>query len=97
MIPLILLYLHVLGAAAAFTTEYQKDGTAAGLLSVGFFVLIFSVGWSISSFILRYVMEAPGFGSWLDRDALSLVVLTIGEALFYYFYFSDRSKHSAAL
>jgi hypothetical protein len=89
MIPLIIFYLHIVGLTAAFTTEYQKEGVSAGFLNVGFVVLIFSVGWSISTFILKYLIGPEGFGVWLNRDALSLVALTAGEAVFYYFYFSE--------
>lgn len=89
MIALIIFYLHIIGAAAAFTSEYQKEGVGAGMLNVGFVVLIFSVGWSISTFVLKYLIGEEGFGLWLNRDALSLVVLTIGESLFYYFYYRN--------
>lgn len=92
MIPIIILYLHIVGLTAAFTSEYKKEGVGAGFITVVFLVLIFSVGWSISSFILRYSMDDSGFGMWLDRDALSLVVLSMGEGMFYYFYFMGRAK-----
>lgn len=95
MIPLIIFYLHILALTAAFTAEYRNDGTGAGLLNVGFVVLIFSVGWSISTFILKHVMEAQGFGPLLDRDALSLVLLSAGEAVFYYFYFGGTTHTNA--
>ena len=90
MVPLFIFYLHLVGLTAAFTAEYQKEGTGAGLLNVGFFVLIFSVGWTISTFVLKHLVGAEGFGVWLDRDALSLLLLTAGEAVFLDFYFSER-------
>jgi hypothetical protein len=94
MIPLIIFYLHIVGLAAAFTSEYQKEGTGAGFLNVGFVVLIFSVGWSISTFIVKYLVAEEGFGIWMNRDAISLVLLTAGETVFYYFYFSEAPKQS---
>ncbi len=102
MLPLIIFYLHIIGLSAAFTSEYQKEGTSpegtsAGFLTVGFMVLIFSVGWSISSFVLKYIISEAGFGMWLNRDALSLLLLTIGEAFFYYFYFKDEKKKSISV
>ncbi len=92
MIPLLIFYLHIIGITAAFTADYQKNGTGAGLLAVAFFVLIFSVGWSISGFVLKYAIDEAGFGPWLTRDALSLVLLTLGEAVFYYFYYRSASS-----
>ncbi|MFA6541063.1 MAG: hypothetical protein WCT99_05615 [Bacteroidota bacterium] len=92
MIALIVFYLHIVGFAYGFTKEYQQEGLSAGFLNLGFMVLIFSVGWSISTFLLRYVMGEPGFGVWLDRSTFSLVLLTLGEILFYYNYYSDGPK-----
>ncbi len=91
MIPLIIFYLHIIGITAAFTNEYQKDGLSAGILSVGFVVLIFSVGWSISSFFLKYLMGEAGLGLWMNRDSLSLLLLTIAEGFFYVLYFNESS------
>ncbi len=96
MVPVVILYLHLIALTAAFTSEYQKEGLGAGLLTVGFFVLIFSVGWSISSFALRYLIGETGFGMWLDRDALSLVVLTAAEGLFYYFHLKETGNGKKA-
>jgi hypothetical protein len=91
MIALFIFYLHIVGFAAGFTREYQKEGLGAGFLTLGFMILIFSVGWSISSFLLRYVIGSGGFGIWLTRDTLSLILLTTGESIFYYFYFRDAA------
>ncbi|HAP34835.1 MAG TPA: hypothetical protein DCQ28_02420 [Bacteroidetes bacterium] len=93
MIPLIIFYVHIVGISAAFTSEYQKEGIGAAFLSIGFIVLIFSVGWTISTFILKYMMTDGGFGLWLNRDAFSLLLLTIGEAIFYLNYFNEEKNH----
>ncbi|MHB1050261.1 MAG: hypothetical protein ACYC09_09295 [Bacteroidota bacterium] len=92
MIPLIVFYIHIIAVVYFFTREYQKEGTGAGVLTVAFMALIFSVGWSICTFALKYIMEPEGFGRWLDRDALSLMILTIGETIFYYYYFRESKK-----
>lgn len=65
------------------------------MLMLGFMTLIFSVGWSISTFSLKYLFAEAGFGSWLNRDAMSLLLLTIGEIAFYSFYFQSDKKEKA--
>lgn len=92
MIALFILYIHIIGFTAGFTYEYQQEGFSAGFLNLGFMALIFSVGWSISTFVLKYLIGDAGFGIWLNRDALSLVLLSAGEGLFYYFYFKDDKR-----
>ena len=92
MISLLIFYIHIVAITYFFTHEYQKEGPGAGLLTVAFMVLIFSVGWSTSSFVLKYTVAQEGFGRWMDRDALSLLILTLGESFFYYYYFRENKK-----
>ncbi len=84
MVTLFVFYLHTIAAVTLFTKRWQDAHTGEGFLAVGFLALIFSVGWSISTFILKLFMDEKGFGIWLDRDALSLLLLTVGEATFFY-------------
>ena len=84
MITLLVFYVHTIAAVNAFTKRWQESSWGEGLLAVGFIILIFSVGWSIAAFILGLVIEKKGFGIWLDRDAMSLLLLTAMEAAFYY-------------
>jgi hypothetical protein len=87
MIPLVVFYVHTVALAAVFTRRWQEEGTGEGVLAVFFMALIFFVGWGISSFILKLCVDQAGFGPGLDRDALSLLLLTIVEGVFYYVFF----------
>ncbi len=86
MVPLLVFYLHIVGAAAAFTRRWQEEGLGEGILAVFFVALIFFVGWGMTSFVMRILMAPEGFGKAFDRDSASLTLLTILEAVFYYFY-----------
>ena len=93
MVALLVFYLHTVAAAYAFTDQYQEEGVGAGILAVAFMGIIFSVGWSISTFILKFLVDEKGLGLYFNRDAMSLTLLTIGEAIFYYYYLrGSRSK-----
>lgn len=91
MIPLIVFALHIAAAAAVFTHRWQEEGVGEGLLGVFFMAVIFFVGWSITSFLAKLVLDPGGFAVWLDRDAAALVLLTIAEAGFYLFFFRGGS------
>jgi hypothetical protein len=91
MIDLVIFTLHVILLSAAFTYRWQEEGVKEGMLAVFFVVVIFFVGWSMSSFILRATMQPEGLAAWLDRDTLSLLLLAIGEAVFYYFFMKSDS------
>jgi hypothetical protein len=94
MVPLLVFYIHVVAITAVFTKRWQEEGLTEGFLSVFFMGLIFFVGWSISSFILKLVMNKEGWGYFLDRDAVSLLLLTAGEGVFYYFYLKDDTSRN---
>ncbi len=94
MIPLLVFYLHIVAMATAFTRRWQEEGVAEGFLAVFLIALIFFVGWSMSSFIMKLLMSKEGFGILLDRDASSLLLLTAGEILFAYFYFKETPSEN---
>lgn len=93
MIPLFVFYLHIVGVATAFTKRWQEEGLTEGVLAVFFTGLIFFVGWSMTSFIMKLIMSREGLGNFFDRDAASLLLLTFAEAVFYYFYLRDERRH----
>ncbi len=92
MVTLFVFYIHTVAAVYTFTEQYQEEGMGAGVLAVAFMGIVFSVGWSISTFILKFLIDEKGFGMYFNRDALSLAVLTIGEAVFYYLYMRGMKK-----
>jgi hypothetical protein len=90
MIPVLVLYAHIVGVAAVFTRRWQEGGLVEGILAVAFMSLIFFVGWAMSSFVLKLFMAPEGLGVFLNRDAASLLLLTLGESVLYYFYFREE-------
>jgi hypothetical protein len=92
MVTLFVFYIHTVAAVYAFTDQCQEEGVGAGTLAVAFMGIVFSVGWSISTFILKFLLSEKGFGMYFNRDAISLAVLTAGEAVFYYLYLKGMKK-----
>jgi hypothetical protein len=90
VIPLLVFYLHVVALAAVFTKRYQEESVGEGFLAVFFMALIFFVGWAMASFLMKLIMPPEGWATWFDRDAASLALLTLGEAVLYYFYFREE-------
>ncbi len=92
MIELAVFYVHVVAIVAMFTKRWQEEGPSEGFLVVFFMGLIFFVGWSITSFLMKLMMEQEGLGTFVDRDAASLLLLTVGEAILYYFYVREEKR-----
>ena len=89
MIGVLIFYLHVVGVVTVFTRNWQRGGMSEGFLGSAFFALIFSVGWTFASFVLKLTVPQEGLGEWCDRNTLSLVLLTALEYLVYKLSFRD--------
>lgn len=83
MITLFIFYLHLIAGVAIFTKRWQEEGLKEGFLGVGFLALIFSVGWSITTFVMQLLIDQRGFGPLLDRDTLALLLLVVVESVFF--------------
>ena len=92
MVTLFVYYLHTVAAAALFTKRWQETDWKEGILGVGFLALVFGVGWSMSTFVLKLIVDEKGFGVLFDRDALSLLLLVAVEALFFYIQLRRKGK-----
>lgn len=90
MITLFIFYLHTIAAAALFTVYWQDEGLKGGVVAVGFLLLIFSAGWPMCTIVLNLFFQPSGLGPWLDRDTLSLLMLTLIEATASALYLSRR-------
>ena len=92
MIPLVVFYLHIVAVAGVYTRRWQEEGLGEAVLAVFFMALIFFVGWSTASFLMKLVMSDPGPGKLLNRDSASLLLLTAAEAVFYYYYLRGETR-----
>jgi len=94
MIPVIIFWLHITAGVYLFVKRYCDETLAEAFLSIGFAAIIFTAGWTFSSFMVRLVFGAKGISEILNSDSLSLILLTILEAIFYRVWFS-KSPPSA--
>lgn len=92
MITLFIFYVHIVAAVVLFAKRWQEGGWKEGALAVGFLALVFSIGWSITTFIMKLFINEKGFGVWLDRDALSLTLLLLMELVFFYIQLKKKKR-----
>ena len=107
MIAAFIFLLHIFAAVYAFM-KYKKEGLGEGLLAVAFVVIVFSVGWTMSTMVSKLVFPDTLVTSWIAQlqetrlsrmvakeltiDTFALVLLAIGEAVFYYFYLQTGER-----
>jgi hypothetical protein len=92
MIEVIIFYLHVIFLVYIFSKTYIEENFQKAFLSSIFVVVIFTVGWTFSSFIVGMFIPDQGLTRILTKAAFSLTLLTILEMIFYKFYFGESKK-----
>ncbi|HZW38698.1 MAG: hypothetical protein ACM3O3_02885 [Syntrophothermus sp.] len=92
MITALIFFIHLVFALIIFTKKWQDEGLSSGLLNLGLIAILFAVGWSITGMIAKVLMEPKGFGIYFDRDAFSLVLLSIAEYFFYRMYYNPKEN-----
>ncbi len=95
MIPVLIFWLHITAGVYLFVRRYYEETLGEAFLSLGFAAIIFTAGWTLSSFIIRIVFGQKGLGIILNGDSLSLMLLTIFEAVFYKIWFRKPSQDSS--
>jgi len=78
--------------------KVRSEGWTEASLAAAFLVIIFSVGWTLSGLLAALLFEPEGLAEWMNRDTISLVIVTAGEALFYtvFFRFLREKKDGGA-
>jgi hypothetical protein len=92
MIEVIIFYIHVIFLVYIFVRNYMEANFTSALLSAVFVVVIFSVGWTFTSFIIGFIIPEEGLSRVLTKSAFSLALLTFFEVIFYKFYFTSFGK-----
>ena len=89
MIIALIFLLHIVFLSVIVYKRWKNDSLNSALIDFIFIIVIFSVGWSLTTMFAKLFWDPTGFGKYFDRDAISLTFLTICEFFFYKIYFKD--------
>ncbi|MCL5020889.1 MAG: hypothetical protein M1339_04335 [Bacteroidetes bacterium] len=95
MVPVLIFWMHIVAGVYLFVKRYYEETLGEAFLSIIFAAIIFTAGWTLSSFIVHFVFTPQGLGPALRPDSLSLVLLTFLEAIFYKIWFSRPGSNSS--
>ena len=90
MITALIFTAHLIFILLIFTKKWQNESLQTAFVNLALIVILFSVGWSISTMILKTFVPESGLGIHFDRDTMSLTLLTIVEFIFYKTYYADE-------
>jgi hypothetical protein len=107
MVSAFIFFLHFVMVVYAFMI-YKKESMGEGFLAIAFVGIVFAVSWTIASMLTNLLFTFEWFVRWywqpldswiwrvvrkeISRDTISLLILTSGEVVFYYFYFLTEPK-----
>lgn len=98
MIPVIIFWLHITAGTYLFVRKYYEETLGEAFLILTFAGIIFTAGWTLSSFLVRLVLGPQGFGEIFNDDSVSLILLTLLEIIIYRIWFGrpkERNPGSA--
>jgi len=90
MITAFIFFAHLMFVLIIFTKKWQDESLSNAFINIALIILLFTIGWSISTSITKIFLESKGFGLHFDRDTISLTILTIAEILFYRVYYREK-------
>jgi hypothetical protein len=110
MVAAFIFLLHGIAAVYAFFARKKAEGLGEGLLAVAFIGIVFAVGWTISTMLTNLLFTPEFFIKWyshqtdsvflrtlrkeINRDTISLLILTFGELGFYYLFLRGSTKEA---
>ncbi|MEW6702770.1 MAG: hypothetical protein AB1298_08620 [Bacteroidota bacterium] len=90
MITALIFSAHLVFMLIIFTKKWQNESISSALTNLALIIVLFAVGWSISTSVVKIFIDSKGFGIQFDADAISLTLLTIVEFFFYRFYYKEE-------
>lgn len=89
MVIAIIFLLHLIFIGFVFYKRWKNDSLSSAFIDLLLIIIMFSIGWSLTTMISKLFWEPIGFGRYFNRDTISLTILTIGEFFFFRIYFKD--------
>lgn len=92
MISALIFSAHLVFLLIIFTIKWQDESLSTAFTNLALIIVLFAVGWSIATAVVKIFIDSKGFGIQFDSDTISLTLLAIVEFFFYRFYYRDNKE-----
>ena len=92
MISALIFSAHLFFILVIFIKKWQDESLSSAFINFALIIILFAVGWSIATAVVKLFVDSKGFGIQFDGDTISLTLLTIVEYFFYRFYYGEKEK-----
>ncbi len=89
MISAAIFAAHLVFILVIFTKKWQDESLSTAFINLALIIVLFAVGWSITTALVKLFFDAKGFGIYFDADTISLSLLAIVEFFFYRVYYGE--------
>ncbi|MCL6100037.1 MAG: hypothetical protein M1391_15850 [Bacteroidetes bacterium] len=89
MISALIFSAHLIFILIIFTKKWQNESLASAFTNLALIIVLFAVGWSIATAVVKLFIDSKGFGIQFDADTISLTLLSTVEYFFYKFYYHE--------
>jgi hypothetical protein len=95
MITAFIFFAHFMFVLYIFTKKWQVESISSALINVALITILFTVGWSISTSVVKIFFDTKGLGIQFNADTISLTLLSIAEFFFYRIYYREEKTTEA--
>ncbi len=92
MISALIFAAHLVFVTYIFTKKWQDESLSSAFINLALVIVLFAIGWSISTSVVKIFIESKGFGIHFDADTISLTLLSIAEYFFFKFYYANDKE-----
>ena len=91
MIEILIFHLHIVAAIYVFIKYWQSGKVKDGLMGLALFGLVFSIGWTMMTFIVNLFYPDAWNTPFFNKDTLALIFLMGMEIYFFKNFFVKDS------
>ncbi len=96
MVSAIIFAAHLIFACVIFTKKWQDESISTAFINLALIIILFAVGWSITTSLVKIFFEPKGLGLYFNGDDIALTMLAIIEFIFYKIYYGGEPKVTEA-
>jgi len=95
MIAAFIFLAHIVFLITIFIKKWKKESLNSGFLNAILIIILFTIGWSLSAMVVKLIFPLQGLSKEFNLDTLALILVSLGEIVFYKFYYKSKEPTAA--
>ncbi|GBD89797.1 hypothetical protein BMS3Abin04_00509 [bacterium BMS3Abin04] len=95
MIAAFIFLAHIVFLTTIFIKKWKRESLTSGFLNAILIIILFTIGWSLSAMVVKLIFPLQGLSKEFNLDTLALISVSLGEIVFYKFYYKSKDPTAA--